>query len=171
MNSLVAQRPPEDPFIFVPEIDRRYDKFDRFPSSQPINTTQQLPQYIPLPYPVPSSNNNQGSNQGGFNLARALGAAAGYMGMAFGDPAFSPGLKLTPELAGRYGGIRDLLYRPNQDKAEVQLLAGSFNMPIDPNAHRQNTKTQKIYNKGMRTDNPYEKEMFLKRTGVQLPRV
>ena len=122
MNNLVARRPPEDPFIFVPEIDRRYDKFDRSPTSQPINTTQQLPQYIPLPYPVPSSNNNQGSNQGGFNLARALGAAAGYMGMAFGDPAFSPGLKLTPELAGRYGGIRDLLYRPDRDKAEIQLL-------------------------------------------------
>jgi hypothetical protein len=121
-------------------------------------------------YPVPTQG-NQGNNQGGFNFGRALGAMAGYLGMGFGDPAFSPGLKLTPELAGRYGGIRDLLYRPNQDKAEVQLLAGSFNMPIDPNAHRQNTKTQKIYNKGMRTDNPYEKEMFLKRTGVQLPRV
>ena len=136
MNNLVARRPPEDPFIFVPEIDRRYDKSDKFPSSQPINTTQQLPQYIPLPYPVPSFNNNQGNNQGGFNLGRALGAAAGYMGMAFGDPAFSPGLKLTPELAGRYGGIGDLLYRPDQDyggiadflyrpgqdKVEVQLL-------------------------------------------------
>ena len=105
--------------------------------------------------------------------------------MGFGNPALSPGLKLTPELAGRYGGISDLLYRPDQDyggisdllyrpdrdKAEVQLLAGSFNMPIDPNAHRQKNKTQKIYNKGMRTDNPYEKEMFLKRTGVQLPGV
>lgn len=50
-------------------------------------------------------------------------------------------------------------------------LAGSFNMPIDPNAHRQQNKKQKIYNKGVSTDNPYEKEMFLRRTGAQLPRV
>ena len=42
--------------------------------------------------------------------------------MGFGNPALSPGLKLTPELAGRYGGISDLLYRPDRDKAEVQLL-------------------------------------------------
>ena len=50
-------------------------------------------------------------------------------------------------------------------------LAGSFNMPIDPNAHRQQNKKQKLYNKGVSTDNPYEKEIFLRRTGVQLPKV
>ena len=65
--------------------------------------------------------------------------------MGFGNPVLSPGLKLTPELAGRYGGISDLLYRPDQDygsisdllyrpdrdKAEVQLLgqAPSFEIP------------------------------------------
>ena len=126
MKSLVARRLPEDPFIFVPEIDRRYDRFPSPPSSfpfpQPENKTQQIPQYIPIPYPVPSFNNNQENNKGGFNLGKALGAAAGYIGMAFGNPAFSPGLKLTPELAGRYGGIRDLLYQPGIDEAEVELL-------------------------------------------------
>ncbi len=41
--------------------------------------------------------------------------------------------------------------------------------PIDPEAHKRLQKTQKLYNKGTRTDNPNEKEIFLKRTGPQLP--
>jgi len=41
--------------------------------------------------------------------------------------------------------------------------------PIDPAAHKNAQRTQKIYNKGSRTDNPNEKEIFLKRTGPQLP--
>ena len=58
------------------------------------------PQIIPLPYPVPMPG-NQGNNQGGFNVGKALGAMAGYLGMGFGNPAFSPG----PMLAGRYGDL------------------------------------------------------------------
>ena len=41
--------------------------------------------------------------------------------------------------------------------------------PIDPEAHKRLQKTQKLYNKGTSTDNPNEREIFLKRTGPQLP--
>ncbi len=41
--------------------------------------------------------------------------------------------------------------------------------PINPEKHKQLQKTQKLYNKGASTDNPHEKEIFLKRTGPQLP--
>ena len=41
--------------------------------------------------------------------------------------------------------------------------------PIDPKAHKDAQRTQKLYNKGAGTDNPYEKKEFLKRTGPQLP--
>jgi len=41
--------------------------------------------------------------------------------------------------------------------------------PIDPEKHRDAQRTQKLFNKGSRTDNPNEKEIFLKRTGPQLP--
>jgi|DEB0MinimDraft_6_1074348.scaffolds.fasta_scaffold00053_21 hypothetical protein len=41
--------------------------------------------------------------------------------------------------------------------------------PINPEAHKRLQKTQKLYNKGTSTDNPNEKEIFLKRTGPQLP--
>ena len=41
--------------------------------------------------------------------------------------------------------------------------------PIDPSAHKQAQRTQKLYNKGTGTDNSNEKEIFLKRTGPQLP--
>ena len=42
-------------------------------------------------------------------------------------------------------------------------------MPIDPSKHKDAQKQQKLYNKGKGTDNQYEKEMFLKRSGPQLP--
>ena len=42
-------------------------------------------------------------------------------------------------------------------------------MPIDPKKHKDAQKQQKIYNKGKGTDNPNEKDMFLKRSGPQLP--
>ena len=45
-------------------------------------------------------------------------------------------------------------------------IAASFE--IGP-GHRGAQKKQKIYNKGKSTDNPNEKEIFLKRTGPQLP--
>jgi hypothetical protein len=42
-------------------------------------------------------------------------------------------------------------------------------MPIDPKKHKDAQKQQKLYNKGKGTDNPHEKDMFLKRSGPQLP--
>jgi hypothetical protein len=42
-------------------------------------------------------------------------------------------------------------------------------MPIDPKKHKEVNKGAKIYNKGKSTDNPNERDMFLKRTGPQLP--
>ena len=93
MNNLVARQEPSEPFIFFPRknndrltMDIRYD-----------DTASRI---IPLPYPVPMGG-NQDNNQGGFNSGKALGAMAGYLGMGFGDPAFSPG----PMLAGRYGDL------------------------------------------------------------------
>ena len=45
-------------------------------------------------------------------------------------------------------------------------IAQSFQ--IGP-GHKGAQKKQKLYNKGKSTDNPNEKEIFLKRTGPQLP--
>ena len=66
------------------------------------------PQIVPLPYLVPMPS-NQGNNplKGGFNVGRALGAMAGYLGMGFGNPAFTPG----PILSGRYS---DLMKETNE---------------------------------------------------------
>jgi len=41
--------------------------------------------------------------------------------------------------------------------------------PINPEANKRAQKTQKLFNKGTSTDNPNEKEIFLKKTGPQLP--
>ncbi len=51
-------------------------------------------------------------------------------------------------------------------KKRKYLTAQSFE--IGP-GHRGAQKKQKIYNKGKSTDNPNEKDTFLKRTGPQLP--
>ena len=59
------------------------------------------PQIVPLPYLVPSRNQDNNPLKGGFDAGRALGAMAGYLGMGFGNPAFSPG----PMLAGRYDDL------------------------------------------------------------------
>ena len=45
-------------------------------------------------------------------------------------------------------------------------IAQSFQ--IGP-GHKGEQKKQKLYNKGKSTDNPHEKDTFLKRTGPQLP--
>jgi hypothetical protein len=49
------------------------------------------------------------------------------------------------------------------------FVAGSFNHPIDPAGHKKVNKGAKIYNKGKGTDNPNERDAFMKRTGPQLP--
>ena len=97
MNNLVARQEPSEPFIFLPRKEFNFLK---------ETSDQRFPQFIPMPYPVPMGG-NQDNNQGGFNSGRALGAMAGYLGMGFGDPAFSPG----PMLAGRYS---DLMKETNE---------------------------------------------------------
>jgi len=46
---------------------------------------------------------------------------------------------------------------------------GGAGSAINPEAFKRDARQQKIYNKGVRTDNPSEKEIFLQRTGPQLP--
>ena len=92
----VPRREPEEPFIFLPRRDRDKDRLTMDLYHDELARTRT----VPLPYPVPTPG-NQGNNQGGFNVGRALGAMAGYLGMGLGNPAFSPG----PMLAGRYGDL------------------------------------------------------------------
>ena len=104
-NSLVARQKPEEPFIFVPRrepeepfifLPRRDRDKDRL-TMDLYHDERARTRIVPLPYPVPMPG-NQGNNQGGFNVGRALGSIAGSLGMAFGNPAFTPG----PILSGRY---------------------------------------------------------------------
>lgn len=55
--------------------------------------------------------------------------------------------------------------RSNPNK-ESLMIGTSFE--IGP-GHKPAQKKQKLYNKGKGSDNPNEKEIFLKRTGPQLP--
>jgi hypothetical protein len=87
----MPRQKPEEPFIFLPRKESNFPK---------ETSDQRFPQIIPMPYPVPMGG-NQGNNQGGFNVGRAIGALAGYFGMGFGDPAFTPG----PILSGRYSDL------------------------------------------------------------------
>ena len=54
------------------------------------------------------------------------------------------------------------------DKKAFASAFVSQSFDIGP-GHRGAQKKQKIYNKGKSTNNPHEKETFLKRTGPQLP--
>jgi CubicO group peptidase (beta-lactamase class C family) len=59
-------------------------------------------------------------------------------------------------------------------QAQSNLFAGGNFLggqgsAINPEAFKKDARQQKIYNKGMGTDNPNEKEIFLRRTGPQLP--
>ena len=70
-----------------------------------------------------------------------------------------------------YGGLFNpttMPYYPGQDYGGVQQFAQML-PPIDPASHRNQMKQKKIYEKGKRTDNPYEADAFLRRTGPQLP--
>jgi len=104
MNNLVARQEPEQPFIFLPRGDRDKDRLTMDITHDELAQTR----IVPLPYltPMPS---NQGNNplKGGFDVGRALGAMAGYLGMGFGNPAFTPG----PILSGRYS---DLMKETNE---------------------------------------------------------
>jgi len=70
-----------------------------------------------------------------------------------------------------YPGGKVLAYYPCITSANSGYIVANEQMlpPIDPEAHKKAQRTQKLYNKGSGTDNPNEKEVFLKRTGPQLP--
>ena len=56
--------------------------------------------------------------------------------------------------------------KKKKDRKDL-TIAQSFD--INPRDHKGAQKKQKLYKKGKGTDNPNEKEIFLKRTGPQLP--
>tara|TARA_B100002019_G_scaffold277011_1_gene276392 strand:- start:217 stop:429 length:213 start_codon:yes stop_codon:yes gene_type:complete len=58
---------------------------------------------------------------------------------------------------------------PGHYKKKKDLKISQHSFDIDPTGHKKANKGQKIYNKGKSTDNPNEKETFLKRTGPRLP--
>jgi hypothetical protein len=60
------------------------------------------------------------------------------------------------------------LYKQIKTSETAGTLLSEASFDIGP-GHKEAQKTQKLYNKGSRTDNPHEKEQFLKRTGPQLP--
>jgi hypothetical protein len=63
--------------------------------------------------------------------------------------------------------IKDLYTQIRVSETKETFLAeASFD--IGP-GHKEAQKKQKLYNKGSRTDNPHEKDQFLKKTGPQLP--
>ena len=58
--------------------------------------------------------------------------------------------------------------RNGKNKSNKDSLMIGTSFEIGP-GHKDAQKKQKIYNKGKSTDNPNEKDVFLKRTGPQLP--
>ena len=58
--------------------------------------------------------------------------------------------------------------RNRNSKSNKNSLMIGTSFEIGP-GHKDAQKKQKIYNKGKGTENPHEKEIFLKRTGPQLP--
>ena len=69
----------------------------------------------------------------------------------------------------RYYGESNVPGAPGQSLIAGGNFVGGQGLQINPEAHKQQNRQQKIYNKGMGTDNPNEKEIFLRRTGPQLP--
>ena len=132
MNNLVARQEPEQPFIFLPRGDRDKDRLTMDITHDELAQTR----IVPLPYltPMPS---NQGNNplKGGFDVGRALGAMAGYLGMGFGNPAFTPG----PILSGRYS---DLM----KEKTFPDLLASSPSFDLSYGRGRDGTSLEGIPN-------------------------
>ena len=96
-----------------------------------------------------------------FNRAPRYGGGLGIPGAPGNSGVFN--LPYNP--ANDFGGFMNLPFIPGSDMGGVQLLAGSFNMPIDPNAHRAKKWKHKksLSTKECVFDNPYEekRKMFL----------
>lgn len=67
-----------------------------------------------------------------------------------------------------YGGMSNVPGAPGNLMAGGNFMGGAGSA-INPEDFKRDTRQQKIYNKGKSTDNPNEKEIFLQRTGPQLP--
>ena len=67
-----------------------------------------------------------------------------------------------------YGGMVNVPGAPGNLMAGGNFMGGE-GLQINPEAHKQKRLQQKIYNKGIGTDNLNEREIFLRRTGPQLP--
>lgn len=67
-----------------------------------------------------------------------------------------------------YAGESNVPGAPGNLFAGGNFLGGQGSA-INPEAFKKDARQQKIYNKGMGTDNPNEREIFLQRTGPQLP--
>ena len=67
-----------------------------------------------------------------------------------------------------YGGMTNVPGAPGNLVAGGNFMGGAGSA-INPEAFKKESKQQKIYNKGMGTNNPNEREIFLRRTGPQLP--
>lgn len=77
----------------------------------------------------------------------------------------------TTQKTGIYGG--GLGNEAGLGASNSLIAGGNFmggqGSAINPDAFKKDARQQKIYNKGMGTDNPNEREIFLQRTGPQLP--
>jgi hypothetical protein len=67
-----------------------------------------------------------------------------------------------------YSGMANVPGAPGNFVAGGNFMGGAGSA-INPESFKRESKQQKIYNKGMGTDNPNEREIFLRRTGPQLP--
>ena len=72
----------------------------------------------------------------------------------------APGNIQTLPYFGELLNPTQMPYYPGQDYGGVQQLAQML-PPIDPASHRNQMKQKKIYEKGKRTDNPYESDACL----------
>jgi hypothetical protein len=79
----------------------------------------------------------------------------------FQNPGYSPFLQDQDR-------DRFILHDPRSGVAGGNFMGGQGSQ-INPETFKKDARQQKIYNKGMGTDNPNEKEIFLRRTGPQLP--
>ena len=67
-----------------------------------------------------------------------------------------------------YSGMENVPGAPGNFIAGGNFMGGAGSA-INPEAFKRDARQQKIYNKGKGTDNPNERDVFLKRTGPQLP--
>ena len=76
-------------------------------------------------------------------------------------PYFIPPSPGSSNVAGAVGNMGGMMVG--------QMPPSNLNHQMDPATHLKQMRQKKIYEKGIRTDNPNERDTFLRRTGPQLP--